>query len=66
MLGALLIAPIFALFRLQGVGSHAVDTPDYFNAFSSWKDIVSGLGWGLGYFWSINSFDIFCEAWYTN
>ena len=50
MLGALLIAPIFALFMLQGVGIHAVDTPDYFNAFSSWKDIVSGLGWGLGYF----------------
>ena len=48
MLGALLIAPIFALFMLQGVGVHAVDTPDYFNAFSSWKDIVSGLGWGLG------------------
>ena len=50
MLGALLIAPIFALFMLQGMGVHAVDTPDYFNAFSSWKDIVSGLGWGLGYF----------------
>ena len=50
MLGALLIAPIFALFMLQGMGIHAVDTPHYFNAFSSWKDIVSGLGWGLGYF----------------
>ena len=22
----------------------------YWNAFASWKDIVSGLGWGLGYF----------------
>ena len=50
MLGALLIAPIFALFMLQGAGVHPVDTPNYFNAFSSWKDIVSGLGWGLGYF----------------
>ena len=50
MLGALLIAPIFALFMLKGAGVHPVDTPNYFNAFSSWKDIVSGLGWGLGYF----------------
>ena len=50
MLGALLIAPIFALFMLKGAGVHAVDTPNYFNAFGSWKDIVSGLGWGLGYF----------------
>ena len=50
MLGALLIAPIFALFMLQGAGVHPVDTPNYFNAFGNWKDVVSGLGWGLGYF----------------
>lgn len=49
MLGALLIAPIFAGFMLDGVETATV--PDgYFNAFASWKDIVSGLGWGLGYF----------------
>lgn len=49
MLGALLIAPIFAAFMLQG---HTVsDMPaGYWNAFASWKDILSGLGWGLGYF----------------
>ena len=49
MLGALLIAPIFAAFMLKG---HTVSEmpAGYWNAFSSWKDVVSGLGWGLGYF----------------
>ncbi len=49
MLGAMLIAPIFAVTMLD---FSAVETlPDgYWNAFASWKDIVSGLGWGLGYF----------------
>ena len=54
MLGALLIAPIFAAFMLDpavaSVASIAVETPGYWNPFSSWKDIVSGLAWGLGYF----------------
>ncbi len=55
MLGALLIAPIFASFMLgsEGVSTAAQiaqETPGYWNAFASWKDIVSGLGWGLGYF----------------
>lgn len=52
MLGALLIAPIFALFAISGESASAtVVLPDgYFNMFSNWKDIVSGLGWGLGYF----------------
>ena len=50
MLGALLIAPIFALFMLKGAGVHPVDTPNYFNAFGNWQDVVSGLSWGLGYF----------------
>lgn len=49
MLGALLIAPIFASFMLGDVQSAAMPE-GYFNAFASWKDIVSGLGWGLGYF----------------
>ncbi|MBQ7971135.1 MAG: sodium/proline symporter PutP [Clostridia bacterium] len=53
MLGALLIAPIFALALVQG-GEGAVSMgqlPDnYWNLFANWKDVVSGLGWGLGYF----------------
>ncbi|MBR2012843.1 MAG: sodium/proline symporter [Clostridia bacterium] len=53
MLGALLIAPIFALALIQG-GEGAVSMgqlPDnYWNLFANWKDVVSGLGWGLGYF----------------
>ena len=55
MLAALLIAPIFALFAMNGGalggGSAGAALPDgYWNLFSSWKDVVSGLGWGLGYF----------------
>lgn len=52
MLAALLIAPIFVL-ALMGSGEIVVSgsLPDgYFNFMTSWKDIVSGLGWGLGYF----------------
>ncbi len=54
MLGALLIAPIFAAFMLGSGGSSAAEvsaqTAGYFNPVASWKDIVSGLGWGFGYF----------------
>ena len=53
MLGALLVAPIFALTLIQsGQGAGAVTAlPDnYWNLFTNWKDILSGLGWGLGYF----------------
>lgn len=52
MLAALLIAPIFVL-ALMGSGEIVASgsLPDgYFNFMTSWKDIVSGLGWGLGYF----------------
>lgn len=52
MLGALLIAPIVAL-ALVGGGSAEVSAtlPEgYFNFMTSWQDVVSGLGWGLGYF----------------
>lgn len=52
MLGALLIAPIFALTLVKS-GNATVQTamPDgYFNFMTSWQDIISGLGWGLGYF----------------
>ena len=51
MLGALLLAPIFAATHLTG-GTAAVteEVPNYFSVFTSWQDIISGLGWGLGYF----------------
>ncbi len=52
MLGALLVAPIFALGMVNaGQGAANVALPEnYWNLFTNWKDIVSGLGWGLGYF----------------
>lgn len=54
MLGALLLAPIVALATLKGgeaIGATSAALPaDYWNLFANWKDIVSGLGWGLGYF----------------
>ena len=53
MLAALLIAPLFAL-ALAGAGD-AVGTgtslPDgFFNFLTTPQEIISGLGWGLGYF----------------
>ncbi len=52
MLAALLIAPIFALAMVNsGSLGQAAALPDgYFNFMTSWQDILSGLGWGLGYF----------------
>jgi len=55
MLGALLIAPIFAMFMLDTAGvstaaAIAAETPSFWNPVASWQDIVSGLGWGIGYF----------------
>jgi len=49
ILGALLIAPIFAV-AMTDMSSAASIPGDYWNMFSSWQDIVSGLAWGLGYF----------------
>ena len=53
MLGALLVAPIFALSFIQG-GNGAANlehaATGYFSLFTDWKDVLSGLGWGLGYF----------------
>lgn len=53
MLGALLIAPIFALFLVEG-GSAAMSVSElpsgYWKLFTNWQDVISGLGWGLGYF----------------
>lgn len=53
MLGALLVTPIIALFALnagQGLTQVSELGADFWNPFTNWKDIVSGLGWGLGYF----------------
>ena len=53
MLAALLIAPIFALALVKNGGAVAGAAPvieGYWDAFTSWSDIISGLGWGLGYF----------------
>ena len=56
MLGALLIAPIFALGLISGgQGAMTMEAltktnPDYWNFFPDWQTVASGLGWGLGYF----------------
>lgn len=51
MLGALLLAPLFALNMLNIDTAQIVsETPNFFNPFTSWQDIASGFGWGLGYF----------------
>ena len=56
MLGALLIAPIFALGLINGgqgqmtIESLNAANPDYWNFFPDWQTVVSGLAWGLGYF----------------
>ncbi len=50
VLAAMLIVPIAAWAMLEPGTSATIDTPNYWNVFSSWQDIVSGLGWGLGYF----------------
>ena len=52
MLAALLIAPIFALALVKsGNGASNAALPDgFFNFVTTPQDIISGLGWGLGYF----------------
>jgi len=60
MLGALLIAPIFALALVESGHTAAISVSfpaNYWNFLSSgkfnwasWADILSGIGWGLGYF----------------
>ena len=50
MLGAMMLAPIFALFMMNSIGANAAVPEGYFNLFTSWQDILSGLAWGLGYF----------------
>ena len=57
MLAALLVAPIFALGVIKATGGAmtadqiGLEIPGYWNFFTAdWRDIISGLGWGLGYF----------------
>ena len=52
MLAALLVAPLFALALVKsGNGASNVALPDgFFNFVTTPQDIISGLGWGLGYF----------------
>ena len=55
MLAALLVAPIFALGIVesgQGASASVMEQVDssYWRLFTNWKDVASGLGWGLGYF----------------
>ena len=51
MLGALLIAPLVALLMLPGQGgAHTQVGTGYWRLFTNAKDVISGLGWGLGYF----------------
>ena len=49
LFGGMLIAPIFAV-GMMDMSAVAPMPENYWNAFSSWQDIVSGLAWGLGYF----------------
>ncbi len=51
MLAALMIAPIFALAMVKGGSVEVTPLPEGFMSFATnWKEIISGLGWGLGYF----------------
>lgn len=52
ILAAMLIAPIAAasVLTLSDTAVVTQQSPGFWNAFASWKDIASGLGWGLGYF----------------
>ena len=50
ILGAMLLAPVFAIFVLDFSGE-AIDPASHFwNPAADWRDVVSGLAWGLGYF----------------
>lgn len=52
MLVALLTVPIFASSLLSsGAAAASTEIPaSYWDPFASWKDVVSGLAWGFGYF----------------
>ena len=45
----MLIAPLAAVFMLKGSETAAVPA-EFWNLTADWREIVSGLTWGLGYF----------------
>ena len=49
ILGAMLIVPIFTMGMID-YSSISTVSISYWNVFVDWKQIVSGLSWGLGYF----------------
>ncbi|MCR4817876.1 MAG: sodium/proline symporter [Fretibacterium sp.] len=49
VLGAMLIVPLVAWTMITPEASASLPS-GYSDVFSSWTDIISGLGWGLGYF----------------
>lgn len=53
ILGAMLLAPIFAFLAMGDLSSYTIageGAGNYWNAFGDAKAIINGLGWGLGYF----------------
>ena len=52
ILGGLMMAPIFAatMVDMSQLETLTAAKPDFWNAFTDWREIVSGLAWGLGYF----------------
>ena len=51
ILGAMLMAPVFAFFVLDFSGENInAATENFWKPTADWHEIVSGLAWGLGYF----------------
>ena len=50
VLAAMFIVPLAADAMLEAGNFSPINDAAYWNAFSSWQEIVSGLAWGLGYF----------------
>ncbi|MBQ7647317.1 MAG: sodium/proline symporter [Clostridia bacterium] len=49
ILGAMMLVPIFAAAQIDTSTLNSVGG-GYWSMFADWKEIVSGLAWGLGYF----------------
>lgn len=52
ILGSMLLAPVFAASMVDMQSAAATSIPDTYWSFftADWREIVSGLAWGLGYF----------------
>ena len=46
----MMLAPVFAFLMLDFLGEAIEASDPYWNPAADWRDIVSGLAWGLGYF----------------